>query len=309
MKLYLLEKGLFDYADGTIEEPEAENAVARTKWLKEDRKALAAICLAVEPNQKIHVMNAKTSKDAWDALQEQFIKVSLSQKCRLRKKFHSLNLERGGDVVQHINNLKVLHEELRQMGENISDKDLAMTLIGSLPHDEFQSLFVSLDVMGEDNLSFEMVKNLLICGAERKAENDESIVFDAKAANVKPVKFQGRCNNCKKIGHMGKNCFQPKKETKGNTIECFKCGKVGHMAKKCRSEDKSNANVAVIREKEVALSCQASGVGLVSDDRWITDSGASHHMTAKRESLENFQKFSTARIVRLGDKGTIIQAL
>ena len=50
MKLYILERGLFDYADGTIEEPEAENAVARTKWLKEDRKALAAICLAVEPN-------------------------------------------------------------------------------------------------------------------------------------------------------------------------------------------------------------------------------------------------------------------
>ncbi|XP_063716146.1 uncharacterized protein LOC134843795 [Symsagittifera roscoffensis] len=134
-QVYLLDKGLFDYLDGTIAQP--EDATAVSAWQCEDRKALAAICLAVEPSQRVHVMGTETSKAAWDALSCQLVGVSLSQKCRLRKRFHSLNLERGGDVVQHVNDLKNLHEELRQMGEEISDKDLAMTLIGSLPHDYF----------------------------------------------------------------------------------------------------------------------------------------------------------------------------
>ena len=92
MKLYLLDKGFFDYVDGTIAQP--ENAAAVSAWQREDRKALAAICLAVEPSQRVHVMGTETSKAAWDALSGQFVRVSLSQKCRLRKRFHSLNLER-----------------------------------------------------------------------------------------------------------------------------------------------------------------------------------------------------------------------
>ena len=90
MKLYLLDKGLFVYVDGTIAQPEDATAVSAREH--EDRKALTAICLAVEPSQRVHVMGTETSKAAWDALSGQFVRVSLSQKCRLRKRFHSLNL-------------------------------------------------------------------------------------------------------------------------------------------------------------------------------------------------------------------------
>ena len=99
------------------------------------------------------------------------------------------------------------------MGEEISDKNLAMILIQSLSHEDldFQSLIVSLVVMGEEKMSFDMVKNLLVCGADRNAES--SNVLDARSAIIK---FSGKCNICKKVGNMAKNCFQ-KKDPKSST--------------------------------------------------------------------------------------------
>ena len=89
MKRYLLDKVLFDFVYGTIAQP--EDATAVSAWQREDRKALVAVCLAVEPSQRVHVMGTETSKAAWDALLGHFIRVSLSQKCRPRKRFHPLN--------------------------------------------------------------------------------------------------------------------------------------------------------------------------------------------------------------------------
>ena len=85
MKLYLLDKGLSNYVDGTIAQP--EDATAVLAWQREDRKALAAIFLAVEPSQRVHLMGTETSKAAWDTLSGQFVRVFLSQKFRLRRGF------------------------------------------------------------------------------------------------------------------------------------------------------------------------------------------------------------------------------
>ena len=71
----MFDKGLFDYVVGTIAQP--EDATAVSAWQREDRKSLEAICLAVEPSQRVHVMGKKSSKAAWDALSGQFVRVSL----------------------------------------------------------------------------------------------------------------------------------------------------------------------------------------------------------------------------------------
>ena len=75
-------------------------------------------------------MDKKSANKAWKALEKQYARSSLSHKSRLRRQFHSVAPEAGGNILEHINQLKTLRDELRQMGEEISDRDLAMTLMG-----------------------------------------------------------------------------------------------------------------------------------------------------------------------------------
>ena len=64
-------------------------------------------------------------------------------------------------MLQHINHLLSLHDQLREMGVDIDDQELAMTLLASLL-DEYKLLITALDAVEEDNLSFDKVKGMLL---------------------------------------------------------------------------------------------------------------------------------------------------
>jgi hypothetical protein len=63
----------------------------------------------------------RTAKEAWDALKSQFARESISQKVRLRQQYYSCRLSEG-NMLEHINNLRSLHDQLKEMGVNIDDK-------------------------------------------------------------------------------------------------------------------------------------------------------------------------------------------
>ena len=92
---------------------------------------------------------------------------------------------------------------MKELGEPIDDKELAMTLLASLPFDRYQSLIVALDVAGEDNLSFNNVKALLLNEADRQADrNADSQRAVASFASVSRSKSrrQLKCYACGKRG-------------------------------------------------------------------------------------------------------------
>ena len=107
-----------------------------------------------------------TAKEAWDTLKNQFARESILQKVRLRQSYYSCKFPSAGNMLAHINHIRSLHDQMKEMGIDI-DKELAMTLLGSLP-DQFKPLITALDAVGEDNLSFEKVKGMLLNDADRE---------------------------------------------------------------------------------------------------------------------------------------------
>ena len=65
-----------------------------------------------------------------------------------------------GTCWHNINHMRSLHDQMKEMGINVDDKELAMTLLGSLP-EQFKPLITALDAVGEDNLSSEGERNAL----------------------------------------------------------------------------------------------------------------------------------------------------
>ena len=72
-------------------------------------------------------------------------------------------------MLEHINHLKSLHDQLKKMGVDNDDKELAMTLLASLP-DKYKILITALDAVGEDSLSFDKVKEMLLNDADRNMD-------------------------------------------------------------------------------------------------------------------------------------------
>ena len=118
----------------------------RTKWRKGNQKALYFIGTSIAPELQIHVDNVTTAREAWTALKDQFQRVSLMQKIRLRKQYYRLELQYRDDIHEHIRKLCELLNQMKELGEDTNDKDLAMSLLASLPFERYQSLIVSLDV-------------------------------------------------------------------------------------------------------------------------------------------------------------------
>ena len=171
MRLYLESLDLFGHVDGSIGVPdEKASEQVKQEYKTASKKAWTYICLAVEPDQQIHVRNTTNAKEAWDALKSQFARTSISQIVRLRQKYYSTKFQSGGNMLEHINHVKSLHDQLKEMGANIDDVELAMTLLASLP-DEFKPLITALDAVGEEKVTFEKVKSMLLNDANRISDS------------------------------------------------------------------------------------------------------------------------------------------
>ena len=106
MRLYLESLDLYEHADGSAVTPDEDaTAEVQRNFSSDAKKAWTYICLAVEPEQQIHVRDMTTAKEAWDALKSQFARESILRKVRLRQQYYSCRFRSGGNMLEHINHL------------------------------------------------------------------------------------------------------------------------------------------------------------------------------------------------------------
>lgn len=115
------------------------------------------------------------------------------------------------------------------MGENTDDKEVAMTLLASWPKD-YKPFITALDAIGEADLSYEKVKNVLLNDVDRgkDAKNSENAFSARRGKFGKRWKshqtgestnqderraFQGKCH-CHEKGDFARDC--PKRNFKSD---------------------------------------------------------------------------------------------
>ena len=296
MRLYLESFDLFAHADGSAEPPE-ETASAQVKKAFETlaKKAWTYICLAVEPEQQIHVRDTQNTKQAWDALKSQFARESILQKVRLRQQYYSCRFQSGGDMLAHINHLRSLHDQLKEMGQTTDDKELAMTVLASLP-EEFKPLITALDAVGEDNLSYEKVKAMLLNDADRANDTKSKKCEDAFSVQRGGRKFYTSPQGKKKTGGN----TERKYTGKSFRVTCHFCQERGHFPRDCpkrkaklnaeqsntQKKGKGSAHCAKKEKHDNVVDNEALHTSDVENKSgWIVDSGATQHMTFERDHL------------------------
>ena len=289
------------------------------------------------------VKNAKTAdlpqgdaREAWIRLCEEFDSDTGAVQMELKRKFYGAQMRSNQNPVQYMTQLQNCQEKLASLGMSISDEELMLQVIDTLPKNyentqdmlkvEYDRKSLTLSELKKRlrekfvGLNKRSGAKLISLGDEDK-EQEESIALTSTASNNKP-----KCGNCGKFGHTAANCWAPgggkegqgPKRNKGFKGLCRCCGKYGHKMEDCFFNPKSPKYKGPKDENGTATNQFAQGTfGYESDqsfmaktgsggpgarrDVWVGDTGATCHMTGFDEGFVDWQPSEETVVFGNGD--------
>src|SRR5450631_1639278 len=199
----------------------------------------------------------------------------------IRRKFFTIKMDEGVDILDHINKVKSLADQLTCLEVPMKEEDVVMTLLDSLPP-SFDHLITALETRPMKELTLDFITARLMHEVSKRKEKEP----------------QG--DDAAMLSHQHR-AFD-NKERRANTPRCYNCGKLGHIARNCRSQRKVNANMA--RASDDFAFVMRDGASNTPATRWIVDSGASQHMTPHKQFFDTYEPIS-GRKVFMGDNGMV----
>ncbi|KAG6418890.1 hypothetical protein SASPL_121096 [Salvia splendens] len=265
------------------------------KWNEVDGNAIANLHLALADGVLSSVAEKKTSKEIWDTLTKLYEAKSMHNKIFLKRRLYTLRMAESTTVTDHINTLNTMFSQLTTLSHTIQEAERAELLLQSLP-DSYDQLVINLtNNLVPDQLIFDNVAaSVLEEESRRKNKEDQHVSsHQAEALSVTRGRSMER-------GPSGSHNKGRSKSRHLKNIKCFGCGKKGHLKRDCWNKkkggehEKSNAQSCVASASDDGevlygeVSTQAEGRKAYSDV-WLLDSGATWHMTPRREWFHKYE--------------------
>lgn len=143
MRVLLVKENCLDVIEG-----EKPTVMSQEFWDDMNKKAYYHIVMHLEDNQLVHIKKCKTAREAWKSLQSYHQKSTLSSRIRLTRKIFKAQLELGGNMENHLENMMNWFDELSAMGEPLSDRVLVTILLSSL-NEDYDTLITALEARSE----------------------------------------------------------------------------------------------------------------------------------------------------------------
>ena len=124
--------------------------------MKRDKKARVTICLALNNCILATVRNCDTAVSVWSKLSSVYESKSLVNRLFMRRKLLTMKMNEGDALSTHINSIKTLSEQLAAVNASVSEEDLVMTLLMSLP-ESFEHFITALESVNESDLTYDYV--------------------------------------------------------------------------------------------------------------------------------------------------------
>lgn len=226
----------------------------------------------------------------WSKLKSVYEQKSETSVHFLQQKFFAFEKDTSESIATYVSKLQELSQQLADLGEKVSDKMLMTKILMSLPpslnhfHSAWQATEDSKKTLNE------LCARLMVEETRTTAQESNDSAFMAKRS-------------------YGKKDY--KKNFKSNKRgKCFRCGSESHWRKDCPVQ--SNGNPSSFEgHRSDALCCDIVGEAcsaLSERDAWIVDSGATEHMSGRREWFKNYHELKVPHSVRIGN-GDKIQAV
>ena len=297
-RMALMRDGVWSIVDGSEKEPTG-NADKLAKFILRRDKALATIVLSIDPSLLYLIGDPRDPVDVWKMLTNQFQRKTWANKLVLRRRLHALRLKEGDSVQEHVKAMTEIFNELAVIGEDISAEDRVVYLLASLP-ESFNTLVTALEA-NADVPSMEIVTERLLNEERKQADRGETNAgsnAEGALAVKRNMKWRGpRCFNCRKIGHVQRNCperFHNAAE-KGSTKKKEKRHAINKIEIEARESD-SEGEIGLVTTSQVLAADSTSKQG-----QWIIDSGATSHICNNEQMFVEIKSLKRSQSVILGD--------
>jgi hypothetical protein len=155
MQMILMRDDVWDNVN--LPKPEADKLPA--DWEKRESKAVAAIGLAVEDSQLVHLLTLTSAREMWLKLQSLHECSSMCSKLYLIRKLYSMRFT-SGTMTAHITAMLEIVNQLRSLGKELTEEDVVAALLCSLP-ESYSTLVTALEGRAEDDLTVDYTRSKL----------------------------------------------------------------------------------------------------------------------------------------------------
>ncbi|KAL4284128.1 hypothetical protein GQ457_16G027410 [Hibiscus cannabinus] len=146
----------------------AGSSMSDEDWEDLDLRAASSIRLALAKNVLPNVKGISGAKEIWEKLEALYQGKGISSRLNLKEQFHTLRMDEGSRISDHLSALNHIFTELETIGVKIDDEDKALRLILSLPtsYEHMKPILM----YGKETLDFAEIASKLI-SEERRLKN------------------------------------------------------------------------------------------------------------------------------------------
>ncbi|XP_026729562.1 uncharacterized protein LOC113495153 [Trichoplusia ni] len=243
-----------------------------------DLKAKAKIILTIDPSLYVHIKNELTAKGLWTKLKKLFDDNGFTRRIGLLRNLISIRGENCESMSQYVTSLLETSQRLNNTGFKISDEWIGSLLLAGLSK-KFEPMIMAVEHSGIE-LTADAIKSKLL------DMEDGSEVRSGSTQNAFATKHKKQTS----VSNVKSNVAN---------VRCYKCKQLGHYMNKC-SENTNNTQ----KKKEFNAFSAVFLSGSFSQTDWYVDSGASCHLTSKKDWFTKTSKQQVDKIV-IADKSAI----
>ena len=302
IELVLRGKGLWKLVTGDEQEPAAGDESVIAKFARRRDVAVTTILLSIEESCLSPVMNLRDPIEIWRTLRETFQSVSEASIDAYLSRYQNLKMKGSEGVMDYVNRLKMVENQLYDIGHLLSDADKKRALLRGL-REEYKVTAEVVRVTGktlsEAIAQLIMVELSLQNDAEDARLGTES--HKALSSTEHQLTDSKQCSHCGRSGHVKDECFH---NPHGRNYRTSRPRQDGN--KTGRMQEGKNKN-KVKSGKGAYTTFVTKFIGAVSEKqhkashKWIIDSGASVHMCNDRSLFHSFRKFNKEGAVSVGN--------
>lgn len=322
MKFALTEKQLWNYVDETATVPPRGTPRQLDAYSRQDARALSRISQGVSDDYLFLVQNATSARDAWLRIERHFENRGAGQLRELRRRLLTTKMTERSQaglgheqrMEQHLSFMRGLASQLAGMGYNVSEAEFVDAVLESLP-ESYRVVVSTLAAQPEKVLTEDYVMSRLKAEARRKdtgrpQENGHRRQEKGDQVVLHTQGTQKRCYYCNIRGHLQHDCEKRMRDLGqqhtggGEASRGRGRGRGRGLGRGGFGARPGNQRGQGTRGNGATLMASITNSALSQDEErsaWLVDSGATTHMSPRREWMVNYTPFPEPREVQMGN--------